>query len=165
MRGLGIPQLSTIDTTQNTYCSECVPVMPFDETIETEMVGASPLTNPIPKDGIDDDLRETPLSDALKRELTVYRRLKPFIGHCLTLNHDINNPLAGILGYAEFMLAEDDGSDEELVNNIRQIAACAERIQKRIESLCSHKLCLATGLDLESLIREYKQFEAELSDK
>jgi hypothetical protein len=42
-----------------------------------------------------------------QEDLALFRALKPYIGHCLTLNHDLNNPLAGILGYAEFLLTHD----------------------------------------------------------
>ncbi|MBD3258353.1 hypothetical protein GF377_07955 [candidate division GN15 bacterium] len=114
---------------------------------------------------IDQDLVDKPIPDDLKREITVYRRLKPFIGHCLTLNHDLNNPLAGILGYAEFILTDGRELDDELKSNIDQIVECAERIRERLDSLCDHKLSLVTKLNLDQVTRTYQEYAKDLDTK
>ncbi|MFQ5453736.1 MAG: histidine kinase dimerization/phospho-acceptor domain-containing protein, partial [Candidatus Zixiibacteriota bacterium] len=44
----------------------------------------------------------------IANELEVYQAIKPYIAHCLTMNHEINNPLAGIIGYSEFLLEESE---------------------------------------------------------
>jgi signal transduction histidine kinase len=96
-------------------------------------------------------------ADEHKEELTVFRALKPYIGHCLTLNHDINNPLAGIIGYSEFLLEECDQLDETHRQYLEQILQCAERIKKLVDSLCEEKIALAEKVDLKSVTEVYKK--------
>jgi signal transduction histidine kinase len=86
----------------------------------------------------------------------VYQALKPYIGHCLTLNHDINNPLAGILGYAEFMLSEPESLTEDQRQQLGKILHCAERIKKLVEALCDEKVALSEGIDLRVVTDAYK---------
>ncbi len=88
-------------------------------------------------------------------ELAVLRVLKPFIGHCLTLNHDVNNPLAGIIGYCEVLLTEADNLTDSQRNYLHQIMQCAERIKDMVDNLCEHKLTLSTQVDLKSVTEAY----------
>jgi len=92
----------------------------------------------------------------LKEELAVFRALKPYIVHCLTLNHDINNSLAGIIGYSEFLMEESSQLDETQKGYLRQILQCAERIKKMVENLCEEKIALTEGIDLKSVTEAYK---------
>jgi len=95
-------------------------------------------------------------------EIAVYRQLKPLIAHCLTLNHELNNPLAGILGYAEFML--DEGSVNLTVDQkrqLQQILKSAERIQKSVQKLSEAKMKLDGDLDLAALIERYQKAAAD----
>ena len=92
----------------------------------------------------------------LKEELAVYLALKPYIGHCLTFNHDINNPLAGIIGYGELLMEESGQLDETQKGYLRQVLQCAERIKKLVEDLCEEKIALAEGIDLKSVTKAYK---------
>jgi len=91
-----------------------------------------------------------------KEELAVLRALKPYIGHCLTLNHDINNPLAGVIGYGELLMEESGQLDETQKGYLRQVLQCAERIKKLVEDLCEEKIALAEGVDLKSVTKAYK---------
>lgn len=84
----------------------------------------------------------------------VWKALKPYIGHCLTMNHDINNPLAGILGYSEFILMDDDLPPAHR-KHMEQIADCAERIKRLVETLCDEKIALAEKIDLRSVTDAY----------
>lgn len=113
----------------------------------------------------DEDLAAAPVSDELKAELAVYRVLRPYIGHCLTLNHDLNNPLAGILGYAEFIVADSEHLDEETRANIAQIVTCAERIRDRLDALSEHKMSLVQQVDFESVTAAYQRIAADLPVK
>lgn len=99
--------------------------------------------------------RDAAISDELKEELRVYEVLKPYIGHCLTINHDINNPLSGITGYAEFLLEEADSFTEEQKYYLTQIMQCAERIQKLVENLCDEKIALSEKIDLRPVVDAY----------
>lgn len=92
----------------------------------------------------------------------IYQALKPYIGHCLTMNHDINNPLAGILGYAEFMLSEPEGLSEDQRQQLGKILHCAERIKKLVEALCDEKIALSEGVDLRVVTDAYKKIAKPL---
>ena len=94
-------------------------------------------------------------------EFEIYQKLKPYIGHCLTLNHDLNNPLAGILGYSEFLLEDDELNDEQK-KFIGQIMKSAERMQKLIENLCEDKISLNEEIDLSDVVASYKKVEKVL---
>ena len=91
-----------------------------------------------------------------KEELAIFRALKPYIGHCLTLNHDINNPLAGVIGYGELLMEESGQLDKTQKGYLRQVLQCAERIKKLVENLCEEKIALAEGIDLKSVTEAYK---------
>ena len=111
---------------------------------------------------MDEDLTKSDLSEEIKQDIAAFRALKPYLGHCLSLNHDLNNPLAGILGYAEFILTDNPNLDEDLRNNIEQIVTCAERIRDRIEKLCAHKIELVEDVDLENVVRAYEAYAKPL---
>jgi signal transduction histidine kinase len=81
-------------------------------------------------------------------EASLLRALEPFLRSCLSLNHDINNPLAGIIGYAEFMADENFNLTQNQRNYIVQILECAERIQARIALLTEAKTALSSDQGL-----------------
>ncbi|RLE17654.1 MAG: hypothetical protein DRJ65_22475 [Acidobacteria bacterium] len=110
----------------------------------------------------DIDLDSRDISDELKREIKLFRALQPYIGHCLSMNHDINNPLAGIIGFSEYLLMDEETLTKEQAANIKQIMKCAERIRKLMVNLCDHKMLLAEGLDLESITARYKKVQKTL---
>ena len=90
-------------------------------------------------------------------ERELFQTLKPFLAYTLTLNHDLNNPLTGIMGYTEFLLMESDilSTDQiELLNNIQK---CAERIQKILEDLCDKKTAISDKVDLAQVIKEWQE--------
>lgn len=79
--------------------------------------------------------------------------LKPFISRCLKLNHDLNNPLAGIIGYTEFLLDEEESLPENQREYIEQIKTCAERIENKITELCNEKIELSQKINLKQLFQ------------
>jgi signal transduction histidine kinase len=97
----------------------------------------------------------------LTEDLAVWQALKPYIGHCLSMNHDINNPLAGVLGYCEFMLLEDDLSPTQR-KHLEQISECAERIKKLVETLCDDKIALVEKIDLRTVTEAYQKIAKPL---
>ncbi|MFH1373805.1 MAG: histidine kinase dimerization/phospho-acceptor domain-containing protein [bacterium] len=102
-------------------------------------------------------LEKSIISDDVREELAVFRALKPYIGHCLTLNHDINNPLAGIIGYGEFLMEESKQLDETQRGYLQQVLDCAERIRKLVENLCEEKIALNEKIDLKSVSEAYQR--------
>jgi len=104
------------------------------------------------------DLTKTP--NETNSELATFEELKPFIARCLTLNHDINNPLAGIVGYCEFLIEEQDNMTPDQRDFVLQILKCTERIQAIIQKLGNEKIALGKKIDIPKLIREYGPPEA-----
>ena len=96
------------------------------------------------------------LTEELQKELEIYRVLKPYIGHCLTLNHDLNNPLAGIIGYVEFILTDETISEDHR-KFLNQVMTCAERMHQMINDLCEEKIALGEQIDLSSVIEMYQK--------
>ncbi len=102
------------------------------------------------------------LTEEQKKELDLIERLKPYLGHCLTLNHDLNNPLAGIIGYTEFLQEESNQLSDEHKEFVDQIMTCAERMKRVLENLCKEKIALSTGLDLSEVVATYEPFRKPL---
>ena len=92
-----------------------------------------------------------------EEDLALFRALKPFINHCLSLNHDINNPLAGIMGYTEFMIDEGDNLTQNQIDELKKIYQCAERIQKLVVELCDEKIALSENIDLRSVVASFNK--------
>ncbi len=88
-------------------------------------------------------------------ELEEFRALKPYICQCLSLNHDLNNPLAGIIGYAEFLQLDSDNLTDNQKRFISQILTCALRMQELIQQLCQEKIELSRQIDLKSVMDKY----------
>lgn len=108
----------------------------------------------------DPDLIEAPIPFALKQEITVFRKLQPLLSACFGLNHDLNNPLAGILGFAEILLEPDSGLNEESRAHVRIISDCAERMKLSLIRLSDRKIELAGEIDLReisALLKSYAQ--------
>lgn len=99
-----------------------------------------------------------------EEELKLYLRLKPYILRCLSLNHDINNPLAGIVGYCEFLLEDLENLTKDQVSYVKQIATCAERIKNEVESLCLDKIKLGEDVDFAAATEFYEKLTAKASD-
>ncbi|MEE8577121.1 MAG: histidine kinase dimerization/phospho-acceptor domain-containing protein [candidate division Zixibacteria bacterium] len=108
-------------------------------------------------------IKTDPFSSEVKSEQStltdqeVFQRMQPLFVRCLTLNHDLNNPLAGVIGYAEFML--DDESTpvtEDHRRFIEKIMSCAERMREMIEELSVLKVSLSEDFDITEYIDRHK---------
>jgi len=89
--------------------------------------------------------------DAQKKPIlpeTDITALDLFLKRTLSLNHDLNNPLSGILGYAEFLLEESDGMSAEQRDFVKQVIVCAERMARLIADYCEAKDELSEKMDL-----------------
>ena len=95
------------------------------------------------------------------QEFELYQKLKPYIGHCMILNHELNNPLTGIIGFGEF-LVEDDDVPESTKKSVRMILKSAEKMQKLIEALCADKIELDAQINLAEVIDSYKKSAKDL---
>ena len=97
--------------------------------------------------------------EELAKELVAFRILRPYIAHCLSLNHDVNNALAGVVGYCEFLLLDEDNLDEKQLSYVQKIMLSANRIEKMIEELCKAKMALREKVDLKALLDQYSQVD------
>ena len=87
----------------------------------------------------------------------LWLRLKPYIGHCLTMNHDVNNSLTAVLGFAELMLEDDPPLTEKQIGHVKAIIRSAERVQATMENLCQEKIELSERIDLGPVIEAYQR--------
>lgn len=83
--------------------------------------------------------------------------LLPFLRLCFGLNHEINNSLAGIVGYCEFLLDERENLTADQRTSVEQIRSCALKIQQTVEILAAEKSVLAEKMDIESLSQDAAQ--------
>ncbi len=92
------------------------------------------------------------LGEEREHELRLCEGLRPFLGQCLTLNHDINNALGGIIGFAECLLVEEPLTESQR-ETVEWIMTCASQIQTKMEELCRLKQDLLEDGDLKELVR------------
>jgi signal transduction histidine kinase len=95
----------------------------------------------------------------LSRELNLFLEVRPYVLKCLSLNHDINNPLTGILGFGEILM-DDESLTAEQKGYLKQIMTCAERIRKEVNSLSEEKVALQEKVDLRELIELFSKTNA-----
>ncbi len=105
--------------------------------------------------------KQIELTDEELKEFEIYKLIKPYIGHCLILNHELNNPLTGIIGYSEF-LVDDESVPADIKSSLKQILKSAERMKKLIESLCIEKIELEENINLSDVIDSYQESAKEL---
>lgn len=74
--------------------------------------------------------------------------IEAFLKRFLSINHDLNNPLSGILGYGEFLLEESESFTPDQVDYVKQVVVCAERMSALIASYCEAKDELAEVIDV-----------------
>jgi signal transduction histidine kinase len=74
--------------------------------------------------------------------------VEEFLKRTLAIDHDFNNPLSGILGYAEFLLDESDRLSPEHTDFVKQIIACADRLSSVIAGYCEAKNELSEKMDI-----------------
>ena len=80
-------------------------------------------------------------------ETALSEELMPLVDLCLNLNHDINNPLTGIIAYAEFLRDDPDMPEKRRRDYLDQILTCAERILECTGRLGSEKARLSEHLN------------------
>ena len=91
----------------------------------------------------------------LDSELELFEKIKPYIALCLNLNHDINNPLAGVLGYTEYILSEPEGLSDDQKELLEKIMECGERIRDLVAELGDAKAVLSEDVDIKTMSERY----------
>ncbi len=97
------------------------------------------------------------IDDITEEDLVVLRIVRPFLARCLSSNHDFASPLAGILGFAEFLKGEADSLSDDQMRYVENILTCAEQIRAKLEILGNLKMKLSDEVDIDSLIKRYEQ--------
>ena len=77
--------------------------------------------------------------------------LRSFVRSCVNIHHDLNNPLAGVLGYAEFLLSEPESLTDTARKDLKQISECAERMRSIINEVATAKCELIEKVGPEAL--------------
>jgi hypothetical protein len=88
-------------------------------------------------------------------DYALWQKLRPYVGHCLTLNHEINNALTGLLGYTEFMLVDRSSLSTDQTEHLENIQTAALKIKAAAEQLSSEKIALSEEIDLRPIIDAY----------
>lgn len=81
-------------------------------------------------------------------------RLKEFLGAQFELNHDLNNPLAGVIGYLELALTDKDAIPERALELLQNVQKCANRMDELIQEFVKSKRRLQTTVDLSDVLPE-----------
>jgi signal transduction histidine kinase len=80
--------------------------------------------------------------------------LKEFFSAQFELNHDLNNPLAGIVGYLELALTDSDSIPKRPLELLRNVQKCADRMDELIQEYVKCKRRLQTTVDLSEVVDE-----------
>ena len=94
-------------------------------------------------------------NDDLTADYVIWQHLRPYIGHCLTLNHEVNNALTGLLGYLEFMLTERSSLTADQIDHLESMQTAALKIKSSVDRLSREKVMLAEKVDLRPVIEAY----------
>lgn len=93
----------------------------------------------------------------------VWQKLRPYVGHCLTLNHEINNALTSVLGYIELMLLERASLSPDQIEYLENIRAAAQQIKSATEQLSREKIEISEDIDLRPVIEAYTRISGDQS--
>lgn len=97
----------------------------------------------------------TELSNITEEEFELFRQIKPLIGECLRLNHELNNPLAGVIGYTELMLSSETSLTDNQKELLGKILSSAEKMKYLIEDLCNNKIGMGRTIDLQEIEKTF----------
>ncbi|UCG63051.1 MAG: hypothetical protein JSV52_07155 [Candidatus Zixiibacteriota bacterium] len=75
----------------------------------------------------------------------------PILRRCLALSKELNNPVAGIVGYCEFLLDTSESLTAGQRLSIEEIRDFAVKIQTTLEELAAEKAALAKKIDITAL--------------
>ncbi|MBN4072372.1 hypothetical protein JYU03_00465 [bacterium AH-315-F03] len=78
-------------------------------------------------------------------------RLKEFVRELYTLNHDLNNPLAGVIGYTELATSEPDILPTHIVDYLGKVQLSAAKLEAVIARASQAKYSLQEHVDVTEL--------------
>ena len=77
--------------------------------------------------------------------------LKNYVAATLSLNHDLNNPLAGITGFLELALGHKNNMDPKVLELLELIEKSAVKLNERIIEFTEEKCRMKRKVDISSL--------------
>jgi signal transduction histidine kinase len=80
--------------------------------------------------------------------------LKEFFSAQFELNHDLNNPLAGVVGYLELALTDSETIPARPLELLKNVQKCADRMDELIQEYVKSKRRLQTTVDLSDVVDE-----------
>lgn len=94
-------------------------------------------------------------TDITAEEISEWQTMRPFVARALTLNHELAGPLAGILGYLEFLSGETKNLTDEQKQYLDNIVECTESMCGKLERFGNQKAALSEELDIRALVEKY----------
>lgn len=80
-------------------------------------------------------LWEGRIKKEIQDDLIKSERLKAMIETAVTINHEINNPLAAVLGYVQLILSRPENLDSDTIDKLKKIETGAVRIKEVTQRL------------------------------
>ncbi len=75
-------------------------------------------------------LWEGRIEGEIQEDIIKSERLKAIIQTAVTINHEVNNPLAAVLGYAQLILSKPENLDPDTIDKLKKIETGALRIKE-----------------------------------
>jgi len=75
-------------------------------------------------------LWEGKIGGEIREDLIKSERLKAIIQTAVTINHEVNNPLAAVLGYVQLILSQPENLDQDTIDKLKKIETGALRIKE-----------------------------------
>lgn len=75
-------------------------------------------------------LWEAKISGEIQENLIKSERLKAIIETAVTINHEVNNPLAAVLGYVQLLLSRPENLNPDTIDKLKKIETGALRIKE-----------------------------------
>ena len=87
------------------------------------------------------NLEDITITGKSKKRVIIDRSeaLATYFALCLKIGHEIANPLTGIIGLTELLLAESKTLNKSQTESLRQISFCAEQIDNALRQLTDSK--------------------------
>jgi K+-sensing histidine kinase KdpD len=73
---------------------------------------------------------EGKIEGEIREDLIKSERLKAIVETAVTVNHEINNPLAAVLGYVQLILSRPESLDQDTIDKLKKIETGALRIKE-----------------------------------
>ena len=77
--------------------------------------------------------------------------LKKYVAATLSLNHDLNNPLAGVMGFLELAFGHKDNMEPNVLELLELVKKSADKLKERLEEFTEEKRRMRNKVDISNL--------------